>query len=370
LNGSRLQPLDSLRGLIMAVMALDHANAFIAHAHPRPEFWQGSFPAYADTLAFLTRFVTHLAAPGFFFLMGAGIILLSDSRRHEGWTEFAITRHLVLRGLLLVALQFLVEDPAWQLGEILSGGGGLFPIYVGVLYGLGGAMILSAFLRRAPVWLLTVLGIALLVLPELLILFARPGTSLAASPLVMLTLLPGGNGQITVYYPILPWLGIAILGMLFGSVLLADRERAYHRALAVGLIWLALFFLLRAPGGFGNIRPSPGTDWIDFFNVVKYPPSLVFVFLTLGVNLSLLFLFSRAGRFVSFLAVFGRSPLFFYIAHLYLYGLLGFLFFPNGATIAGMYPVWLLGLLILFAACILYGRFKHSQPANSVWRLA
>jgi uncharacterized membrane protein len=364
---SRLQPLDSLRGLIMCVMALDHANAFIAHAHPRPEFWSGPFPAYADALAFLTRFVTHLAAPGFFFLLGAGVTLLADARRREGWPEAAITRHLVIRGLLLMALQFLVENPAWQIGALLSGGGGVFPIYFGVLYGLGGAMILAAFFRRAPAWVLAVSGLAVLILPEILIAVVRGP---AASPLLWLTVLPGAGPQLTVYYPILPWFGLAALGMIFGRMLLSDRERAYRRALIAGGVMLALFFVVRALGGFGNIRPSLGIDWIDFFNVVKYPPSLVFVLFTLGVDLSLLFLFSRAERWLSFLAVLGRSPLFFYVAHLYLYGLIGFLFFPNGTTIALMYPVWLAGLVVLYAACIWYGRFKHSRPANSVWRLA
>ena len=96
--GARLVPLDALRGLIIVAMALDHANAFIAHAHPPPEMWSAPTVAPLDTLAFLTRFVTHFAAPGFFFLMGAGMVLLAESRRGLGWSEWAIVRHLVLRG--------------------------------------------------------------------------------------------------------------------------------------------------------------------------------------------------------------------------------------------------------------------------------
>src|ERR1051325_1284128 len=78
---ARLLALDGLRGLIMVAMALDHANFFVAREHPSPEFWNGSFPFYPNALAFLTRLVTHLAAPGFFFLMGAGMVLLAESRR-------------------------------------------------------------------------------------------------------------------------------------------------------------------------------------------------------------------------------------------------------------------------------------------------
>lgn len=371
----RLGALDSLRGLIMMVMALDHANAFIARAHPIPEFWGGPFPAYGDALAFLTRFVTHLAAPGFFFLMGAGVVLLAESRLGEGWSESAITWRLVTRGFLLVALQFLVENPAWQIGAILAGRGGLFPVYFGVLYGLGGAMILCAFLRRAPIVLLGVVSLSVLLLPEFLILLVvrwPAAAPLAASPLLWLSLLPGAGQAMTVYYPILPWFGLAGLGMIFGRMLPGARERAYRCALIAGLIMLLLFFMVRALGGHvaGNIRPPAGPGWIDFLNVVKYPPSLVFVLFSLGADLILLFLFSRVERWTGVLAVFGRSPLFFYAAHLYLYGLIGFLFFPNGITIAAMYPVWLVGLIILYAACAGYGRFKHDRPPQSLWRLA
>lgn len=81
---TRLPPLDALRGLLMAVMALDHANIFVARRHPPPEMWSGPFPRYDDALTFLTRFVTHLAAPGFFFLMGAGMFLFALARRRLG----------------------------------------------------------------------------------------------------------------------------------------------------------------------------------------------------------------------------------------------------------------------------------------------
>src|SRR5438067_9381300 len=110
-RAQRLLPLDGLRGLIIIVMALDHANLFIAHEHPPPEFWSGPPPSYTNALAFLTRFATHFAAPGFFFLIGAGMALFAASRRDLGWTEGAIRRHLIARGGLLIALQLLIENP-------------------------------------------------------------------------------------------------------------------------------------------------------------------------------------------------------------------------------------------------------------------
>src|SRR5262245_23693850 len=114
---ARLLPLDMVRGLLMIVMALDHANLFIAHQHSSGEFWNRPLPHYESAIAFLTRFVTHMAAPGFFFLMGAGMILFAEARRDLGWSEWRIARQFVVRGLALIGLQMLVENPAWQFGE-------------------------------------------------------------------------------------------------------------------------------------------------------------------------------------------------------------------------------------------------------------
>ena len=107
---ARLLSLDALRGLIMVLMALDHANHFVAQLHSPGEYWGGAFPGYSTgrTLAFLTRLVTHLAAPGFFFLMGVGMLLFARARRRHGWGEGQILVHFLIRGALLIALQLLV----------------------------------------------------------------------------------------------------------------------------------------------------------------------------------------------------------------------------------------------------------------------
>jgi uncharacterized membrane protein len=137
---------------------------------------------------------------------------------------------------------------------------------------------------------------------------------------------------------------------------------------------LVLFFILRASGGYGNIHPAEGTGWIDFLNLTKYPPSLTFLLLTLGVDLIVLGLLAALSRLVRLerwafpLVVFGRVPLFFYIAHLFLFALVGSVLAPEGTTIPGMYPFWLLGLLVLFPLCWGYLRFKQSRPPGSLWR--
>ena len=358
---ARLASLDALRGFIMLVMALDHANAFIAHQHPAPEMWTGPMPVYSNALAFLTRLVTHLAAPGFFFLMGAGIMLFADSRRKLGWTRGAIVRHLVTRGLLLILIQFLIENPAWGFRGIT---------YAGVLYGLGTTMIIGSLLLWLDTgWIVGISLAAILATHAVIPGIIRPYSSV--SPWLRLLLVPGQTRDILVYYPTIPWLGLMGWGLVLGRWLLRDRDRAYRRAFIIGLVFLALFAGVRAAKGWGNMLPVPGADWMAFLNVVKYPPSLPFIFLTLGVDLLLLTAFARVevGRQRwNPLLVFGSSPLFFYIAHLYLYKVIGETFYPRGAELLSMYPVWLAGLAFLYPLCWLFGRFKQHQPLNSLWR--
>jgi uncharacterized membrane protein len=366
-SAARLPPLDALRGVIMIVMALDHANFFIARAHSPGERWSDPLPRYESTLAFFTRFVTHLAAPGFFFLLGAGMILFAESRGRLGWSYGAIVRKLIMRGLLLIALQLLVENPAWQLGGPFR----LTPVYIGVLYALGGAMIVGALLVRLGAPALVVIGLAAIAATHLLL--PAPSQAFAAiTPLARLLLIPGLTAPIVVNYPLIPWLGIACLGMAFGRWLLADRSGAYRWSLLIGAVCLLSFVAVRSFGGFGNIRPADGAGWIAFLNVVKYPPSLAFTLLTLGVDLMILGLLARAGDTIRGwghpLLVFGQNPLFFYIAHLYLYGLIGLAINPDGIGIARMYPFWLIGLVILYFLCRWYGTFKQRQAPESLWR--
>jgi uncharacterized membrane protein len=160
--------------------------------------------------------------------------------------------------------------------------------------------------------------------------------------------------------------------MFFGYALLEDQEKTYRRSLWVGLAFLVGFMLIRYLDGFGNIRPLEGNSWIDFLNVVKYPPSIAFTLLTTGINLILLGALARLPeslqRYFNPLVVYGQVPLFFYVLHLFLYAGLGWLLARHGTTIERMLPIWLLGLVILYPLCLWFGRIKHAQPPNSVLR--
>jgi uncharacterized membrane protein len=175
----------------------------------------------------------------------------------------------------------------------------------------------------------------------------------------------GGSAAFWSNFPVLPWMELVVFGMLFGRWLLEDEKQAYRRGLWTGLGLLLLFVIVRYADGFGNIRPRAGDTWIDFLNVVKYPPSLTFTFLTTGVNLIVLWGFSKAGeRFQTAsrpIVAFGSAPLFVYVLHLVLYMLVGRAFAPHGSSLLAMYPYWLIGLALLFPLALWYGRFKHSD---------
>jgi len=366
-SSKRALPLDLLRGLIIIFMALDHANYFVAQQHASGEYWGGPMPTFPTTLAFLTRLVTHFCAPGFFFLMGTGMSLLAESRRERGWSEWRIIRHFLLRGAFLILLQFTLINFIWRSGPIY------FPnTYVGVLVALGGGMILCSFALRLKPLPLLLLASLFFVGTELLHPDPSLWNQITQDAPNLLLLRSGGTSTHWSNYPILPWVELILFGMAFGRWFKSDQKLAFRRAAILGFVFLVGFLLLRLGDGFGNIRPREGGQWIDFFNLVKYPPSMTFTLFTMGVNLLLLWFFSlmpeRSQQFTSPIAVFGQAPLFVYILHLPLYLVLGRWLTPDGTSLGVMYAIWLLGLLLLYPLTLWYARFKHQQKPESLLR--
>ncbi len=377
-RASRFVSLDLQRGLIMVLMAIDHASYFVAHVHAR-EFWGTSLPVYPDQFWFLTRVITHPAAPGFFVLMGAGMALFAAARLRLGWTEARITGFFLVRGIILIILQILVENPAWMaetlmaksgmtaLGAVPGGGGSA--TYLGVLFALGSTMAFWAVARRAGTWLIIVISLSAIMVTQI----ATPGptgTDILYTPLVRAALIPGHTDGWIVFYPVIPWLGVTGLGILFGRLLMGDPRLTWNLSAWAGAGLALVFALVRVTGGFGNLNAVP-PGWMGFLNVVKYPPALSFLAVTLSVNLLLIALWSkfspRFGRPANPLVLFGRTALFFYLVHLWLYCLLGALF-RAGHSLPVMYAAWLAGLVILYPLCYWYNRFKGQKPPTSLWR--
>src|SRR5262249_2481887 len=157
------------------------------------------------------------------FLMGAGMALFSSSRRKVGWTWGAIRRHLAIRGAILIALQLLVENRAWPIA-LPPGANFSFDLYFGALYGLGCALILGALLVGLDWRRLLPIGLGLIAVTNLFLSDPISGENL--NPVRALFLTAGFSGDMMVYYPVLPWLGVALLGMGAARIAQIDRSRA------------------------------------------------------------------------------------------------------------------------------------------------
>ncbi|MFN7939757.1 MAG: heparan-alpha-glucosaminide N-acetyltransferase domain-containing protein [Bryobacteraceae bacterium] len=379
---TRYTSVDALRGLIMIIMAIDHSSAFLARQHGS-EFWAGAMSAYTSAFPFLTRWITHLCAPGFFFLMGAGIYWFAASRQSAGWSYNDAVRRTAMRGfaLLLIGqilenpvlfLQGMMKPPAVSLNTVTApppiDGSALYWGFI-TMSALGAVMILCALLLRLPPWAwLATSAVCVFITNTLLPANGKPGPLYQA---ILLT--PGLSQHVFVVYPIIPWLAVAAAGMYFARWWRTQPAAAEKRIWLIGAAFLLLAIALRAAGGWGNIRPPRDSGWIEFLNNVKYPPSLVFWTMSVGLNLLLLALLIRLPERIkaesSPLMVFGQTPLFFYLAHFYLLMIGGFIFFKEAGSLEQAYLGWAIVLIGLYPICAWYRKFKLSKPRESLWRM-
>ena len=378
---NRYSAVDALRGLIMMFMAIDHVNAYVSRQHGS-EFWNGAVTVYSSSFAFLTRLITHLCAPGFFFLMGAGIYWFATSRRDSGWTASQVTRRTAWRGFaILLTGQFLenpilfttffLAPPAVALSHLtLAPPNDATQPFWGfiTLSGLGAVMIVCAFLLRLPPWTWFVVSAASVLATHTLLPSDGHTGPLWASVL----LAPGISQHVLVMYPVIPWLAVATFGMYFGY-LWKSRPALQSNVWILGLALIAVAVTVRALAGPGNLVLPRDASWIEFFNNVKYPPSLVFWTLSVGVDLVILAALMRLPAAIrsvnSPFVVYGQAPLLFYVAHFYVLAAIGFTFFRTAAPLEMTYAIWLVILVIFYPICRAYRTFKLAKPAESLWRL-
>jgi uncharacterized membrane protein len=369
----------------MVLMAIDHASFFIARVHAF-ESWATVPPFYEPhagasvAVSFVTRWVTHLCAPGFFMLMGAGMVWLADARQKEGWSSARIRRFFVIRGLILLVLQHLIENPAWILGIVSArsslvppvgapGGGVDFVFHFGVISALAAGMIFWALLIQVPSTVVLSVSAAALAAS---VWMTPPASDFGALfPIIeLLTFVPSHANLVNVMYPWVPWLAPAGLGIVLARVVARRPDRTVLLASALG-VPLFLGFVVMRVAAFSFAEPHaalPG--FIGFMSLTKYPPSPAFLAVTLGGDLLLLVVFMATAKSSAMkpLEVFGRTPLFFYLLHLWVFGLVSFAF-PSGTAFAVMYGVWVAALAAMYPACMWYARFKGGKPVDSFWRL-
>jgi uncharacterized membrane protein len=342
--------VDLFRGLLIAHMALDHASLMYNARRPGEELAAVPPAAAADFWQFLTRFTGVPVAPGFFFMAGFMVALTSLSRAARGVPERDITRKLVIRGLVLIAVDALIMGiPRLAMG---------FYSFV-VLSCIGASLIVLAFARRLPTRVLLPAALAMLALHPLL------DVSMLPVPLQAILHEPIRSGGFRSLYPIIPWVAIVVLGYVTGrdAVSRPDPER---RWLALAALSLVAFLAVRLPGGYGNAYAYTSYTGLDFWSFAKYPPDLAFVtwsFAVVFCALALLRWLCRSGVPVLLrpFLLYGRVPFFFYVVHFYLLGFSQALLHRRFG-LPGTYLVWVLLLVVMAWPCAWYYRKKRDRP--------
>ncbi|MBW0236077.1 DUF1624 domain-containing protein [Pseudomonas sp. D1HM] len=351
----RLLSIDALRGLVIIFMLLDHVReTFFLH---RQVVDPMNIDA-TDPSLFFSRTLAHLCAPVFVLLTGLSAFLYGE--KYQGKRD--VSAFLFKRGLFLVVLEFTLVNFAWTFQ---------FPptvIYLQVIWAIGISMIALAALVWLPRPLLLVLGVAIIAGHNLLdSLHFAPGSAMHVPWAILHDrgwIEFSDSLRLRTSYPVLPWIGVIALGYCMGpwfarAASAATRQRCLLLAAAGAL---SGFVALRLLNGYGEAQWFAHDHAIQtlmsFFNITKYPPSLLFLALTLGIGLLLLLGFERAGqrKWISILAVFGAAPMFFYLLHLYVLKVLYLasvaLFGLNHGDYFGfdsIGPVWLTSLLLAAA---------------------
>ena len=354
-SAQRLLSIDALRGLVILFMLLDHVReTFFLHR-------QVADPMSIDStepLLFLSRTLAHLCAPVFVLLTGLSAYLYGE--KYQGKRD--VSAFLFKRGLFLVVLELTLVNFAWTFQLPPS------VIYLQVIWAIGLSMIALAALMWLPRPVLLLLAIGIIAGHNLLDTLHFAAGSALHVPWAILHdrgwIEFSDSLRLRTSYPVLPWIGVIALGYCIGPWFARCASAAVRQRylLLAGVGALLGFVALRLLNGYGEAQwvahDHPVQTLMSFFNITKYPPSLLFLTLTLGVGLLLLLAFERVrqGKWIAVLAVFGAAPMFFYLLHLYvlkvLYLLSVALFGLNQGSYFGfesMGPVWLTAVLLAAA---------------------
>jgi uncharacterized membrane protein len=308
----RLDSIDVTRGVIMIIMALDHTRDFFGVPGQSP-----TNLASASAALFLTRWVTYLCAPVFFLLTGTGAYV---SRRRKSPRE--LSRFLATRGLWLIFLEVvLLRCLAYQFNVDYR------VTLLLVLWALGWAMIVLAALVRIPASVVTVIGVVMIAGHNLF-----DGANLA-SPLWSILHVPGvvlnrPDHVVFAAYPLIPWIGVTATGYGLGQIYSWESDRRRTFLLRLGSALGLAFLLIRALNVYGDPsrwthQPSSTFTILSWLNTTKYPPSLLFLLMTLGPALLLLGAVDRGTpSWLRPALVIGKVPLFYYALHFALIHLL------------------------------------------------
>ncbi len=394
LSRTRVMSIDLVRGLVMVIMAIDHIRDYflkVSSANASDITLDPTNPATTTTALFFTRWITHFCAPTFLLLTGVSAYLYGTKRSKNELSLF-----LLKRGVFLVLVEMIIITLGWTFNPLYN------LIILQVIWAIGASMIVLSFLIRLPYTAILTIGL-LIVLGHNLLDYPSIGNVVKGGLLADLVYFGhfavyniDSNHLIIIVYSFLPWTGVMAIGYCMGKWYGKSMEPQKRKKLLflTGLGLTAFFIVLRYTNAYGDpstwsSQPRGGFyTFLSFLNTSKYPPSLLFLCMTIGPVLILLSISEQWQNSITrVLTIFGRVPMFYYIIHLYVIHLLvvivffmqgygvkdivtpnsPFLFRPSdlGFDLPGLYIIWLLVMLILYPLCRMYDRYKNSH--NNWW---
>lgn len=377
----RILSIDILRGLVMIIMALDHTRDFF---HIEAMTGDPLNPDTTTGMLFFTRFITHFCAPTFVFLSGLSAYLSAQNK-----TSAEASKFLLKRGLWLVAVEIIIISLGLTFNPMYNF------IILQVIWAIGFSMVFLALFSRISYKTVLIVGFILVFVHNIFDLFPAPNDESGGLILKIFltasgTVIPLGNNHfVGAFYAILPWTGIMFLGYGAGKWFGKDYDQKKRRInlLNFGAVALILFVALRIVGVYGD--PVPRKEYQDvfknllsFLNVSKYPPSLQYTTLTIGVALVLLAVSEKfKNKFTKVLSIYGSVPFFYYVIHFYLlHSILVIVYFASGYTskdimsipfffrptkfgfdLWGVYLIWVVVVLALYYPCKWFKKYKETH---------
>lgn len=379
----RIHSIDFMRGLVMIIMALDHVRDLM---HTTSITQQPTDLSTTTPALFFTRWITHLCAPTFVFLSGVSAFL---SMQHKN--DILTSRNFLLkRGLWLIILEFtLVNFGIWFDVH--------FSIFLfDVIATIGFGFIMLSLLLRCSTKTIRLIGLTILFLHNLAPLVPGNDTSIvkkALMPLFAPGAFPLGNNRLFVMgYPPIPWLGIMLVGFAAGRFFNLEKGKQKALFFRIGAGSILLFVLLRFINIYGDsFRWSAQKNglytFLSFINVTKYPPSLQFCLLFLGIMfLILATMQGRSNSWTEKVAVYGKVPLFYFLVHWYIIHPLLFLMIflqgfkssdmvfgfnfgrpksGSGIELWAVYLVWIGIVLLMYPLCKWYAQYKEKHKEKA-----
>ncbi len=373
---TRIESIDLLKGLVMVIMALDHVRDYF---HYSAFMFDPADPTQSTLPIFFTRWVTHFCAPAFSFLAGLSAFMVGKRK-----TQNQLSAFLLKRGIWLVFIELTIVGFAWYFDFQFRTFGLL------VIWSLGISMIVLAALIHLPRTYILIFSLLLICCHNLFDNVHFSGNVLWSIVHEQVFYKLSDNTQLLIGYPIVPWIAVMALGYYFGALFDKSfddnkRKKVFN---IIGVIAITVFIVLRLTNLYGDPKPfkqydTLSQDVISFLNPSKYPPSLLYLLMTLGATF--LFLANAEklkGRIVNFFCTFGRVPFFYYILHLYLIHVMALNFAqisgwgwqkfilstwvgrePNmkgyGFSLWVVYVVWIGTILLLYPLCKRFDKYKQ-----------